>query len=163
MITLIAAMSRNRVIGNAGKLPWGHGSMTADQDRFRQLIRHQVIVIGRGTFNPDDDYIQNAKFVYLLTSQDASYGGNIRAIDSIQPVLQAAQTQDVFVVGGAGVFAELIDYADKLELTYVEANYDGDKFFPKFDKTDWQVVAEESHSADKSNTHPYKFVTLTRK
>lgn len=163
MIILVAAMSHGRVIGKDGGLPWGHGNMKHDQARFRQLVDNQLIVIGSGTFDPHDDYIKNAKRVYLLTTQDMPKTAKVTPISSLQPILKLAKLHDVFVVGGAGVFAQFMPHADKLELTYIHADYDGTKFFPEFAESDWQLVNETSHPADKDNIHPYKFLTLIKK
>jgi len=162
MITMIAAMSRGRVIGQNGRLPWGHGSMKHDQDRFRRLVDGQVVAIGAGTFNQSDDYIQHAKHVYLLTTRDTKVNDKITVCHSMEPVLEAAQTEQVFVVGGARVFEEFMPHADKLELTYIEADYDGDRFFPQFDEEQWRVEKEEPFPADADNRHSYKFVTLIK-
>jgi dihydrofolate reductase len=160
---MVAAMSHDRVIGHRGRLPWGHGNMKHDQTRFRELVDGQIIAIGRGSFNPEDDYIKHAKHVYLLTSQPMVSADKITVCQKLRPIMEAAKTQDVFVVGGAKVFEEFISLADKLELTYIDADYAGDRFFPAFDETDWQVVKESSYPADTDNHHPYRFISLTRK
>jgi len=163
MIVLVAAMSRGRVIGKDGALPWGHGTMKHDQRRFRQLIEGKIIAIGAGTYNPSDDYIQNAGHVFLLTNRDIPNTDKLTALGSLKPVLEAGKLKDVYVVGGARVFEEFLPHADKLELTYISAKYEGDRFFPEFSEGDWQIVNEEAHSADSDTIHPYKFVTLVRK
>ena len=163
MIILIAAMSRGRVIGKDGTLPWGHGSMRQDQNRFRRMIDGKTIAIGAGTYNPSDDYIQNAEHVFLLTNRDVDDTDKLTALGSLKPVLEAGKLKDVYVVGGAKVFEEFIPHADKLELTYISAKYEGDRFFPQFNESEWRIVNEEAHPADSDNIHPYKFVTLVRK
>jgi dihydrofolate reductase len=160
---MIAAMSRGRAIGLKGELPWGHGSMKHDQDRFRKLIDGQIIAIGGTTFDPEDDYIKKAKHVYLLTNKAAVSTDKVTVCRSLRPIIEAGKRQDIFVVGGAMVFEELISMADKLELTYIDADYSGDRFFPEFDEKEWRVVKEEPFPADVDNRHPYKFVTLLRK
>jgi len=162
MITLVAAMSRGRVIGQDGKLPWSHGSMLHDQFRYRRLIDNQIIAIGSGTYNPQDDYIKNAKHIFLLTTKDVEPADNLTAVSSLHPILETAKLKDVFVVGGAAVFKEFMPHADKLELTYIDADYEGDKFFPEFNDSDWQVINDEAHPADNDNKHSYRFVTLAR-
>lgn len=163
MITMIAAMSRGRTVASKGGLPWGHGSMKHDQKRFRELVDAQVIAIGRGTFDPKDDYIRHAKHVYLLSSKPEHSTDKITVCHGLRPVIEAAKNQEVFVVGGAKVFEEFISLADRLELTYIDADYAGDRFFPEFNEAEWQVEKEESFPADSDNIHPYRFVTLTRR
>lgn len=160
---MIAAMSRGRVIGRKGELPWGHGSMKDDQNRFRRLVDGQVIAIGGATFDPDDDYIKNARHVYLLTNKAVASTDKITVCHSLRPIIEAAKNQDIFVVGGAMVFAELVSLADKLELTYIDADYQGDRFFPDFDEQKWRVEQEKSFPANADNRHPYKFITFLRK
>jgi len=150
-------------MGKDGGLPWGHGRMKHDQTRYRQMISGKTIVIGSGTYNPDDDYIKNAGHVFLLTTKTAENTNKLTVVSSLKPILETAKLKDVYVVGGAGVFSEFIQHADKLELTYIDAEYEGDRYFPEFDEDDWQLLSEESHLSDDENIHPYKFVTMVRK
>jgi dihydrofolate reductase len=163
MITFVAALSHGRVMGLRGGLPWGHGTMKTDQQRFRDLARDKPIVIGSRTFDPEDDYVKNASHVYVFTHDKPPNSDHITAITSVDPILELSRKQEVIVVGGANVFEQLLPYADKLELTYIDADYEGDRYFPEIDEADWRVVHEESHAVDRNNRHPYRFVTLERK
>lgn len=162
MITLVAAMSRGRVIGLNGGLPW-HRTMKTDQHRYKAMTRGKVVVIGSSTFDPEDEYLKHTSHIYLFTNKAMEPTQHVTPTTSVKPVLEASSSGDVLVLGGASIFEQFLSFADKLELTYIDADYEGDRFFPEFDEREWSIISDEAHEADENNKHNYRFVTLRRK
>ena len=161
MITLVAAMSRGRVIGKDGGLPW-HRSMETDQHRYKLMTRGKTVVIGSNTFDPKDEYLQHTKHVYLFTNEAVEPTEHVTPTTSIESVVGSTSHEDILVLGGASIFEQFLPYADKLELTYIDADYEGDRYFPEFDEREWNIISDESHKADEHNKHAYRFLTFVR-
>lgn len=163
MISFVAAMSRGRVIGNKGKLPWGR-TMDDDRQRYFALITGKPIVMGSGTYHTDSQENQLAERVYVLTSRDIELSEHAEIIRDTDAVLALAESEgEVIVAGGGKVFAELMPHADKLYLTYIDTDLPGDTHFPEFDEKKWRMVEDAAHPADQNNAYDYRFVTLVRK
>ena len=142
-VTLVAAVARNGVIGVDGGLPW---HLPDDLRRFRELTTGHVLVMGRRTFEtigrplPDRTTI-----VVTRTPGWSAGGGSVLVAGDVPDALAVAREIDdeVFVVGGAQVYADALPLADRLELTHVEAEPMGDTRFPDVDWSEWREVRRE--------------------
>ncbi len=156
-IIIIAALGRsNRVIGRQGKLPW---SIPEDSRRFQAVTLHHPIIMGRGTWESDLERCPLPdRWNIVITSspqtlhpaeqcQDTSLGLNF--VSSLQAAIQWVQDREkAYIVGGASLYAQALEIADTLDLTLVDGEYEGDRFFPAYEHligSQFQRVSQEIH------------------
>jgi dihydrofolate reductase len=157
-VILIAALAANGVIGRDGALPW---RLPEDLKRFRRLTLGHTLLMGRKTFDSLGKPLDGRDNWVL--SRDAAFApAGVRVFASLQAALEAAPPQ-LFAIGGADLYAQLLPQAQRLELTEVHAEVSGDAFFPAIDRSQWREVAREDHSVDDRHAWPYSFVTLERR
>lgn len=161
MITLIAAVSRNLAIGFENKLLYW---LPNDMKRFRQLTTGHTIIMGRLTFESfPKGALPNRRNV-VLSHQNISIPG-AEVFDSIDSALASCtKDEDVYILGGASVYAQALPYADKLCLTEVDdCPAQADAYFPAFNPDDWDKVIVEEHVADEKHAFPFRFVDYLKK
>ena len=152
-ITIVAAVARNGVIGVDGGLPW---HISDDLARFKRLTMGHTMVMGRVTYESIGRPLPGRTTVVITTDPDWSAEGVERA-GSIEEALAmaAADGDDFFVVGGAETYHQALALADVLELTEVDAEPEGDTYFPLVDWSQWRQVSREDHPG-------FSFVTYHR-
>ena len=147
-VTLVAAIARNGVIGVDGGLPW---HLPDDLRRFKELTLGHVLVMGRKTYESIGHPLPGRTTIVVTRSPSwDSAAAEVRVAGSVSDAIEAAAALDdeVFVVGGAQVYAAALPLADRLELTWVDAEPEGDTTFPELDGRDWlQVHREEADGA----------------
>lgn len=154
-IAIVAAVARNGVIGRDGGLPW---HLPGDLARFKRLTMGHTMVMGRRTFESIGGALPGRTTVVVTRSPDWRPPDGVVVAHSVAEALGVAAVGDddvVFVVGGAEVYRQTLDLADVMELTEVDAEPEGDTFFPEVDWAQWTEVARESHSG-------FSFVTYRR-
>ena len=158
IISLIAAMGKNRVIGRDGKLPW---NMPSDLKFFRDKTKGKPIIMGRKTFESMKNPLPDRK--NIVVTHDKSYKvKNAVVVHSIDEALKAAgNVEDVMVIGGQKIFEQFMQKANRIYLTIIEDNFDGDAFFPKLGN-EWKEVKKEKHKADEKNPYDYSFIVLEK-
>lgn len=139
---IIAAMTRDRLIGNGSALPW---NIPEEYNQYREFIRDQTILIGRRSmkiFGPDNT---SAHVVVLSRSMKPKPG--IHVCRSFYKGLKTARSfgRTVFCAGGAAVYAAALPRADALYLSYIKGTYTGDTFFPEFDVSEWNIEEQREH------------------
>jgi dihydrofolate reductase len=161
MISLIAAVSDNNVIGYHRELPW---RLPADMKYFVEKTLGNTIVIGRTTFEliiaaHAGKLLKNRKNVVLTTKPDYSYPGVlvIHGIDELKSL-----KGEVMVIGGAKVYEATITMADRLYITEVHTVVEGEAHFTPIDPNSWRETSRQSHLADESNQYDYDFVVYDR-
>jgi len=158
-ISIIAAMGKNRVIGVDNKLPW---KMKADMKRFVALTKSKPVIMGRRTFESIGKPLENRKNIVLTRSNIQADGCTI--VSSVQQAMEEADgTDEIMVIGGESVYREFLPLADKIYITLIGGNFDGDAFFPEYDENEWLETQREEHKADDNNPYGYAFITLERK
>ena len=162
IVSQLVAMDERRGIGKQGRLPW---RLSTDLKRFRQLTMGHHIVVGRKTFESIGKPLAGRQMIIL--TRDASYkAAGCFTVQSITAALELARTQgetELFICGGAEVYAQTLDLAERLYLTEVHADCDADTFFPEFNRDAWLETASERHAADEKNEYPFTFVVLVKK
>lgn len=140
---IVAAVGRNGVIGVDGRLPW---HIPEDMKRFARLTMGHALVMGRATFESIGRPLPGRDNI-VLTRRQGWFAEGVEVAGSFEDALQiaAAKGSDVFVAGGAEVYRMALDRADTLELTEVDAEPDGDTWFPAVDWRRWREVTRESH------------------
>ena len=144
-VTLVAAIARNGVIGADGGIPW---HLPDDQRRFKELTIGHVLVMGRVTYESIGRPLPGRTTVVVTRSAGWSAGDDgVLVAPSVAEALALAATVDeeVFVVGGTRVYEEALPFADRLELTWVDAEPEGDARFPAVDWAAWREVTREEH------------------
>lgn len=172
MLSIIAAMSENRVIGRGGELPWRQRD---DMRRFKELTTGHAVIMGRKTWESIDGQPLPNRLNIVVTRNPEFEADAVVAHDLVEAIAVAASHEmtsewsvdgaepELFVVGGAPLYRESLGQASRLYLTIVHTTIaDGDAFFPEFDEGAWVVVEEEHHSADECNEHAFTFRTLER-
>lgn len=141
-LILIAALTKNRVVGRHGAVPW---DLPADMERFKRLTLHHVVLMGRRTYETLSEPLVHRRNV-VITSTPIE---GVETYPTIADALRALETAgDVYVIGGGQVFAELLDSAAALRLTIVDQDIEGDTFFPPYEHligTVFKLVSEEAH------------------
>lgn len=155
MIALIVALAKNRVIGNNGVIPW---HLEGEQKRFKELTTGNVVVMGRRTYEEIGRPLPNR--TTIVVSKTANFDQeNCTTVSSLEEALALAGDRDVYISGGARLYEEALPLAEKLYLTEIHCDVEGDTFFPEFDKT--QFDRNVGRFVD--GEMPYEYVTYTRK
>lgn len=158
MISMVAAMARNKVIGNQGHLPWGH-DMPSDAERYAGLIRGQTIVMGTNTFS-EADHVRSESKIVVLSRKNVSLPEEISMVHSVEDVLALSNPdEELFITGGAGVFHLMLEHANKIYLTVIDQEFEGDVFFPEVDQNLWELTTKQDFGKDHRNKYDYSFLT----
>jgi dihydrofolate reductase len=157
-IAVVAAVARNRVIGRGNRLPW---HLPDDLRHFKRLTLGRPIVMGRRTWESLPGLLPDR--THIVVTRDPAYRApGAQVVHSLDAALAAAGDEEVFVVGGAELYALAVPRAVRLYLTLVDAEVEGDVFFPKIDPAQWREVTREPHAADERHAYPFAFVTMER-
>ncbi len=157
------------MIGRDGELPW---HLPADLKRFKKLTLGHVVIMGRKTHESIVERLGRPlpKRRSLVLSRASPRqmkghrGPGFEVVSSLDQALELAVGEpEVFVIGGAAVFAEALPLADRIYLTLVHAEVEGDVIFPDFDARSWQLVSEERHEADQRHAHAFSFRVYDRR
>ena len=160
IISLIAAMGKDRVIGIDNRLPW---RLPADMKHFRALTLGKPVLMGRKTFDSIGKPLPGR--TNIVVSQDPDFQPEgVTVARSIAEALAAGREADeIMVIGGASFYAQLLPRAQRLYLTEIHQEFAGDAFFPAWDPRQWREIERDDHAADGDNIYPYSFITLARR
>jgi len=164
-IALICAMARNRVIGRGNTLPW---RLPADLKYFRELTTGHALLMGRKTFESLGRPLPNRINIVITSQRDYAPVGAL-VVHSLDEAMALAATHgspaspELFVIGGENLYAQMLPRADRLYITLVEAEVEGDAWFPQFDQEAWQERECRAHPADDKNPYACVFRVLERK
>lgn len=142
-IILISALARNRVIGTQDGMPW---QIPEEYQQYLGFIRDQTVIMGRRTYEIFGADL-TSRYV-LVVSRSLAPGEGYQVCGSLEDALVAAQQLDreIFVAGGASIYAQALPLADEMYLSFIEGEYAGVAFFPEFDPEVWEVVERRKHS-----------------
>lgn len=158
-IALIAAMAENHVIGRNNQLPW---RIPADLKHFKVLTMGKPIIMGRKTYESIGRPLPGRDNI-VLTGDVTYRAEGCEVVHSIAQALQVAgAVEEAMIVGGSDLYRQTIGDADRLYLTLVKAEVEGDAWFPEIDSRQWREIKREAHRADDSNQYDYAFVVLER-
>jgi dihydrofolate reductase len=157
-VVLIVAMARNRVIGKGGTLPW---HLSDDLKRFRSLTMGHPIIMGRKTHDSIGRALPGRRNVVISRDTSLAVDG-VETATSLPAALQlTAGTEVVFVIGGQQIYQLALEQAERIELTLIDHDFDGDVLFPEIDPAEWKESYRESHE-DAASGLKYDFVRLDR-
>ncbi len=152
IVSLVAAMAENRVIGKNGQLPW---RLPDEVKHFKKLTVDHTVIMGRKTYDEVGRPLPNRRNVVISRNSSFRPPGVV-VVPSVEEALALGATEDeVFVIGGGEIYRQSLPLADRLYLTTVHASVEGDTVFPAFDETAWALEAESYHPAD--DRHPVAF------
>jgi len=154
-IAIIAAVARNGVIGHRNRMPW---HLPEDLKRFRRLTLGHAVIMGRRTFESIGTPLAGRSNIVVTRSSGWARPG-CHAAQSLEAALAAVgEHEDAFVIGGAEIYALALPVARRLHMTEIERDFEGDAFFPEFDRSRWREVSRESRVLDGAGGFSYHFV-----
>ncbi len=159
-LALIWGQDRNGLIGRANALPW---HLPADMAWFKKQTMGKPILMGRKTYASIGRPLPGRTNLILSRQPDLQIDG-CRVVHSIDEAHAAVpEADEIMVMGGAEIYALLLKLADRLYLTEIDAAFEGDAWFPPFDRSSWREIFCETHAPDEKNLYPYTFTILERK
>jgi len=146
-------MTKNRVIGKDGKLPW---DISEELNMFRSLTRESTVIMGRRTYDSIGHPLPKRNNIIISRSSPEIKG--VVVCNSIEKAIETAKIygKRIFVIGGSTIYKNTIPIVDKMYLSYIKKDYSGDTYFPEFNQDDWIVEKREDHEE-------FEFVIYARK
>jgi dihydrofolate reductase len=157
-LALIAAVASNGVIGRHNTLPW---RLPEDLRRFRQLTLHHRVIMGRKTWESLGKPLPERENVVITRRRDYPATG-CRVTHTLEEALQPESGQIVFCIGGAELYRLCLPLAQTLYLTEIDRAYEGDAWFPAFDRAAWREASRETRLLDGPDGFQYHFVVYER-
>jgi len=159
MISIIVAASTNNVIGFQGDLPW---RLSADLKRFKALTMGKPIVMGRKTYESIGRPLPGRQNI-VISRNSGFVADGCDVVSSIEAAVDAAgDAEEIMIIGGSHIYEAFLPRADRIYLTRVQAEVEGDAYLPEFGNDDWQETAVEENSADETNDYDVIFSIFER-
>ena len=156
-ISLVAAMAHHRVIGYAGTMPW---HLPQELAYFKRITTGKPIVMGRKTYESIGKALPHRRNI-IISQQNNLYAPNCEVYASLESALnQLQQCEEVMIIGGESLFMQTIAYAQRLYLTLIDAEVQGDTYFPEWDKTAWTVLEQHDYPVGTKNNYAYQTIIL---
>jgi dihydrofolate reductase len=156
MVRIIVAKSKNGVIGNSNKLIW---HLPADLINFKKITTGHPIVMGRKTYQSIGRPLPNRRNIIITRDKDFNADG-CDVVNSIEEALLLTNS-DCFIIGGGDIYKQAIPLTQKIYLTLIDSDFEGDTFFPELD-VNWFLSSEQNFCSDEKNTYNYSFLTYER-
>lgn len=159
IISLIAALATDRVIGMENAMPW---HLPGDLAWFKRNTLNKPVIMGRKTFESIGRPL-SGRLNIVISSKPGEHEG-VTWVTSVDAALAAAGgVEEVMVMGGGRVYEQFLPKANRLYLTHIDAEVEGDTHFPDYEPDDWESTFSEFHDADEQNSHGYCFEILDRR
>ena len=159
-LSIIAAMSNNNVIGANGKLPW---YLPDDLAFFKQKTLGKSLVMGRRTFESIGKKLHKRRLIILTKNPSYSTTQGL-VVHSLAEAIAVTKNEDEVIIGGGGeIYQQALELVNKMYLTIVHTNLQGDAYFPNFSTSNWEVISSKPHTTDKKHKYEFTFMELTRK
>ena len=160
LISIVAAMDRNRLIGDGDRLPW---RLAADLRRFRALTMGHPIIMGRRTHESIARVLPGRRNIVLSRKHDYQAPG-CEVVADLQGALGICNEGDTpMIIGGAQVYAEALARTQRLYRTLLDGNFSGDTWFPDYDHGQWREDFREAHAPDADSPCAFSFVNLVKR
>ena len=159
MISIIVAVAKNGVIGDKNSLLW---HLREDMIHFRTTTSGHPVVMGRKTYDSIGRPLPKRTNVVItrdtnLAIEDCTV---VHSLD--EAVAMFDKSEEVFIIGGAQIYKQALPLADRIYLTVIDKEYEGDTSFPEIDYSAWNEISREEHSGGEEFEHPFAFITLER-
>nr|WP_113865454.1 type 3 dihydrofolate reductase [Brenneria salicis]NMN90499.1 dihydrofolate reductase [Brenneria salicis ATCC 15712 = DSM 30166]RBP64826.1 dihydrofolate reductase [Brenneria salicis ATCC 15712 = DSM 30166]RLM31550.1 dihydrofolate reductase [Brenneria salicis ATCC 15712 = DSM 30166] len=159
VISLIAALAVDRVIGMENAMPW---HLPADLAWFKRHTQGKPIVMGRNTFRSIGQPLPGRH--NIVVSRRPGDDDRVTWVASLDEALAAAgEVEEVMIIGGGSIYQQMLPKAHRLYLTHIDAEVEGDTHFPDYEPDEWLSTFSEFYDADESNSHSYCFEILARR
>lgn len=152
-LSLIWAMGHNQVIGINNKLPW---HLPAELAYFKRVTMGHPIIMGRRTFESIGRPLPGRTNI-VLTRDDTFTADNIVVVHSVEQALELYGQAGAFVIGGTQIYRQFYPYAERLYITMIEHEFEGDEYFPDIDWSQWRLIEETPGLRNESNPYMYNF------
>ncbi|RXF03381.1 type 3 dihydrofolate reductase [Pseudoalteromonas phenolica O-BC30] len=158
---MIAAMANDRIIGDDNQMPW---HLPADLQHFKRVTMDKPVVMGRKTFESIGRPLPGRRNI-VITRNTSYQAEGIEVVSSPEAALALLEgTSEVMIIGGGNIYGQFLTLAERLYLTFIDLDVEGDTQFPDYSKdNNWSEVESESHQPDERNKYGYTFVTLQKK
>ena len=165
LISLIAALTRNHVIGQSNSLPW---HLPDDMKYFMQTTKEHHVIMGRRNYDsiPEKFRPLPNRTNIVVTRQNEFHAPGCKLVHSLDEGIEIARLAgegELFVIGGSDMYKLGMPHAQRLYLTEIQADLKGDTFFPPFDRKIWQEVSRKHHATDDRHAFPFDFVVYQLK
>lgn len=162
---IVAAKSDNNVIGKVGELPW---DMPADRAFFLETIADGWLLTGRISYESNQGnsvYHKDRNFVIVTRRAHYEAPGAVivHSLEAGFTAAEASGAEKLYVLGGGKIYEQAMDMVDRLIITEIHTEIEGDVFFPKIDEARWREVSREDHARDAENPYDYSFVVYERR
>ncbi|TGB04587.1 dihydrofolate reductase [Halobacillus salinus] len=156
MISFIFAMDKNRLIGKDNDLPW---HIPNDFKFFKDMTIGKTIIMGRKTFESFGKPLPEREHIVITSNKEYNREGCtiIHSIDEILEMENNQPDKEWFVIGGTVLFEKMLPYADRMYLTYIDHEFEGDTHFPEFEESQWKMVSETKGEKNEQNPYDYYF------
>ncbi|MFZ2301210.1 MAG: dihydrofolate reductase [Gallionella sp.] len=159
-LAIIVAMARNRTIGINNTLPW---RISADLQHFKKLTMGHHMIMGRKTFESIGKPLPGRTTVVVSRDRNLKIDGCIVAHSLQDAIAACVSDPQIFVVGGADIYAQALSLADRLYVTEIQQDVAGDAWFPEFDRAEWLEVSREKYRQETPKPLEYHFVEYRSK
>lgn len=163
MISIIAAVAKNNIIGGDNKLLW---HIPEDLKHFKDLTSNHTIIMGRKTFQSLPNVLP--KRHHIVLTKDKNYtidSDSVTIVHNLKEIVDKYQTskEEVFVIGGGEIYSAFLPYCKNLYLTKINKDFEGDTYFPKIEPSQWKVTYSSEINKNLKDNLEFKFINLTRK
>ena len=158
-ISLIVAVAENGVIGANNHLPW---KLPADLKHFKQLTLRHSMIMGRKTFDSIGTPLPGRTNIVMTHQKETKIDGALVAHSLEKALLLAGDAEEIFVIGGAALFAQALPFAGRIYLTRIHHDFEGDTTWQELDSAHWHETSRQDFSPDAQNPYPYSFLILEK-
>jgi dihydrofolate reductase len=160
IISIIAAMDRNRLIGNNNQLPW---HLPADLAHFKKVTLNKPILMGRKTYESIGRPLPGRENIVLTRSVGLEIEG-VTVVNSLEAAIEGQKDDaELMVIGGSTIYELVLPRAQRMYLSYVDGEFEGDAWFPEFDESQWTISDSVIQEPDEKNRYGCRFITYERK
>ena len=162
IVSAIVAAARNNVIGKDNQIPW---YLPTDLRYFKKKTLHRHVIMGRKSFRSIGRPLPKRTNV-VLTRDPFWVATGVKTLHDLEAALHFAHENgetEAFIIGGGEIYRQSQSYWDRVYLTEVDAEVEGDVFFPELDPAEWTLVSKEAHPADEKNEYPFTFKVFDRR
>lgn len=159
LLTIVAAIAKNRVIGNDQGLPW---DLPDDWHRLLYIVKDQDIVMGRKTFQSHESFLTRGKNYIMSRSNTLLLPDQVKQVNQVEDLLSVDE-KEIFVLGGAGVYESLLPHTSRMLLTEIDNEIEGDTKFPDFDRSEWDLLSSIYHPRNDKHAYGFYFNEYVRK
>lgn len=163
LISMIAAMANNRVIGAKNAMPW---HLPADLQHFKRVTLGKPVIMGRKTYQSIGKALPG-RLNIVITSDPGFSVLDAMVVNSCEEAIRIAQAQEknadeVMIIGGGSIYQYFMPQCQRLYLTLIDLDVEGDTYFPPYHRANWKPLTTEPHLPDEKNPYNYQFITLAK-